>query len=45
MEKEYLEAITKVIDLDVELDLLDGSTFMDLTNIQAELTYIPIKAM
>ena len=37
MEKEYLEAITKVIDLDVELDLLDGSTFMDLTNIQAEL--------
>ena len=37
MEKEYLEAITKVIDLDVELDLLDGATFMDLTNIQAEL--------
>ena len=37
MEKEYLEAITKVIDLDVELDLLDGSTFVELQNIQAKL--------
>ena len=37
MEKEYLEAITKVIDLDVELDLLDGSTFVELQNIQARL--------
>tara|TARA_R100000655_G_scaffold3735_1_gene12608 strand:- start:9 stop:143 length:135 start_codon:yes stop_codon:yes gene_type:complete len=37
MEKKYLEAITKVIDLDVELDLLDGSTFVELQNIQATL--------
>ena len=37
MEKEYLEAITKVIDLDVELDLLDGTTFVRLQNIQAKL--------
>jgi len=37
LEKEYLEAITQVIDLDIELDLLDGDTFFKLQDIQAQL--------
>jgi len=37
MEQEYLDAITKVIDLDIELDLLDGDSFFKLQDIQAQL--------
>jgi len=35
--QEYLDAITQVIDLDIELDLLDGDTFFKLQDIQAQL--------
>ena len=34
---EMLEAITKVLDLDDELDLLDGDTFMKLVSVKDEL--------
>lgn len=37
MEKKYLELITELIDLDIELDLLDGDTFFKLQDIQAQL--------
>jgi len=37
MEKKYLELITELIDLDIELDLLDGDTFFNLQDIQAQL--------
>ena len=36
-EKKMLEAITKVIDLEEGLDLLDGETFMKLVRIKEEL--------
>ena len=34
---EMLKAIIKVIDLDDELDLLDGDTFMKLVSVKDEL--------
>jgi len=37
MEQEYLDAITQVIDLDIELHLLDVDTFFKLQDIQAQL--------
>ncbi|BAQ84761.1 hypothetical protein [uncultured Mediterranean phage uvMED] len=36
-ETKMLEAITKVIDLDEGLDLLDGETFMKLVQVKEEL--------
>ena len=36
-ETKMLEAITKVIDLDEGLDLLDGETFTKLVQVKEEL--------
>ncbi len=37
MQKDYLELLTKLIDLDIELDLLDGETFFKLQDLQTNL--------
>ena len=37
MKKEMLKAITKLLDLDAELDILKGETYMYLTEIMEEL--------
>jgi|TARA_R100001460_G_scaffold7968_3_gene19992 hypothetical protein len=37
MEKEMLKAITKLLDIDTELDILKGETFMYLTEVMEQL--------
>ena len=37
MEKEMIKVISKLLDIDTELDILKGETFMYLTEVMEQL--------